>query len=276
MDPLPDPSCTPGAINPQVTQANIGSTICRSGYASNIRPPEAVTEAEKQASARAYSYTGPFQTAEYDHLIPLEVGGDPNAASNLWVEPNDRPGATTTSNSKDVLENRLNSLVCAGEVSLSVAQQAIASNWVSAYAKYVGSQSPSSGQSATPTTAPIRAATPVPTPTTGPTRTTAPPVPTTTSAPPPPPPASSCTASMSNPTPGDGGSETVNVSSNVPNTAATVTVHYKTTTHPFPFQTDSSGNAAVTFDIGRPTVGYPVAVDVAIGAASCSTSFTPQ
>src|SRR5947209_3170748 len=29
---LPDPHCTPGAISPAVTEANIQSTICRSGY----------------------------------------------------------------------------------------------------------------------------------------------------------------------------------------------------------------------------------------------------
>jgi hypothetical protein len=76
--PLPDSHCTPGAVNPQVSQANIGSTICRSGYTSTIRPPESVTEQEKYASAAAYGYTGSLHTAEYDHLIPLEMGGDPN------------------------------------------------------------------------------------------------------------------------------------------------------------------------------------------------------
>src|SRR5450759_5559149 len=53
-DPLPDPNCTPGAVNPQVTQGNIGSTICQSGYTSSIRPPEGVTGEEKVASAAAY------------------------------------------------------------------------------------------------------------------------------------------------------------------------------------------------------------------------------
>jgi hypothetical protein len=279
VDPLPDPRCTPGAINPLVTQANINSTICRSGYTSKIRPPEGVTEAEKAASARAYGYTGSLRTAEYDHLISLALGGDPNDSSNLWVEPNDRPGATSTSNTKDILENRLRSLICSGQVPLAETQQAIASNWVAAYAKYLGAQSPSSTQPVTATTAaPAPITAPAPTPTAAPPRTTVPPVPPVpTPAPaPPPPPASTCTASMSNPTPGDGGSETLNVSSNVPNTAGAVNVHYKTTTHPFALQTDPSGNAAITFDIGHPTVGYQVQVDVAIGAASCSTSFTPQ
>ena len=135
-DPLPDPHCTPGAINPQVNQGNISSTICQSGYTTRIRPPESVTEDEKAASAAAYSYPGSLHTAEYDHLISLELGGDPNDAANLWVEPNDRPGATSTYNSKDTLENKLNSLVCSGQITLATAQQAIATNWVLAYQKY--------------------------------------------------------------------------------------------------------------------------------------------
>ena len=134
--PLPDPHCTPGAVNPQVTQATIASTICVSGYTSSIRPPENITEPEKVASAAAYGYTGSLHTAEYDHLISLELGGDPNDPANLWVEPNDKPAATTTANSKDVLENRLHDLVCGGQLSLAVAQQAIATNWVGAYQQY--------------------------------------------------------------------------------------------------------------------------------------------
>ena len=133
---LPDLRCTPGAVNPQVTQGDIASTICVSGYTSSIRPPESVTEPEKAASAAAYGYTGPFHTAEYDHLIPLELGGDPNDAANLWVEPNDRPDATDTYNSKDVLESRLNDLVCSGRMTLTAAQQAIATDWVAAYQTY--------------------------------------------------------------------------------------------------------------------------------------------
>jgi hypothetical protein len=133
---LPDPNCTPGAINPQVTQANISSTICVSGYTESIRPPESITEPEKAASAAAYGYTGSFHTAEYDHLISLELGGDPNDPANLWVEPNDNRGATSVDNSKDVLENRLNGLVCSGQMTLAAARSAIATNWVAAYQQY--------------------------------------------------------------------------------------------------------------------------------------------
>jgi hypothetical protein len=135
-DPLPDPNCTPGAVNPRVTQGNIGSTICQSGYTSTIRPPEGVTGEEKVASAAAYGYTGSLHTAEYDHLISLELGGDPNDPSNLWVEPNDRPNAASTYNTKDGLENRLKGLVCSGQLTLVAAQRAIATDWVAAYQQY--------------------------------------------------------------------------------------------------------------------------------------------
>ncbi len=134
--PLPDPRCTPGALNPLVTQGTIGSTICSPGYSSSIRPPESVTEPEKIASAAAYGYQGPLHTAEYDHLVPLELGGDPNDPANLWVEPNDRAGADSTYNSKDVLENTLHRLVCSGQLTLATAQVAIAADWVAAFQQY--------------------------------------------------------------------------------------------------------------------------------------------
>jgi hypothetical protein len=119
-----------------VTQSDISSTICSEGFTETIRPPESITEQEKIGSAAAYGYTGSFRTAEYDHLIPLELGGDPNDPANLWVEPNDRPGAVSTDNSKDTLEATLNRLVCSGQMTLDAARQAIASNWVATYQRY--------------------------------------------------------------------------------------------------------------------------------------------
>jgi hypothetical protein len=88
----------------------------------------------------------------------------------------------------------------------------------------------------------------------------------------------SCTASVSNPTPGQGGSETVSVTSSVPNAGVTVTAHYKTTDSTFTGQTDGTGNGSVTFSIGNPTSGFTVVVDVNVGGgqATCQTSFTPQ
>ena len=129
--PLPDPHCTPGATNPAVTPATIASTICRSGYSSSIRPPESITGPEKRLNAAAYNYRLPLSWGEYDHLIPLELGGDPNDPRNLWVEP-PSPGHSPNAgvyNPKDGVENVAHSLVCAHRLALRVAQAWIASNW---------------------------------------------------------------------------------------------------------------------------------------------------
>ncbi|MFI1769142.1 hypothetical protein ACH41H_44920 [Streptomyces sp. NPDC020800] len=137
-EPLEDPKCTPGALSPAVTQANLGSTICRKGgYTKNIRPPESVTRKEKAANAASYGYKGSFGDAEYDHLISLQLGGDPNDYRNLWVEPADpghKPGSGVN-NLKDPVETKLHTAVCSGKVTLKAAQQAIVSDWTTALSR---------------------------------------------------------------------------------------------------------------------------------------------
>lgn len=125
---LPDPRCTPGGIDPAVTQADIQSTICTSGYTRTIRPPEAQTEAFKFNEAYAAYGIASGTTTELDHLVPLELGGD-NAAANLWPEVPPAP------NPKDTVENALNAAVCSGRVTLASAQQAIAQDWQTAAAR---------------------------------------------------------------------------------------------------------------------------------------------
>jgi hypothetical protein len=123
----PDPRCTPGAIDPAVRQSNLNATICRSGYTRTVRPPESITSREKRASMAAYGDGSSTSDYEYDHLVPLELGGAPNDARNLWPEPGGAP------NPKDGLENRLHRLVCAGSLRLSTAQRLIARDWVGLY-----------------------------------------------------------------------------------------------------------------------------------------------
>jgi hypothetical protein len=124
LDSRPDPRCTPGAINPAVTPATIARTICVRGWTARVRPPEGVTEAEKRASLAAYGDHGPLRDYEYDHLIPLELGGAVNDPRNLWPQPGASP------NPKDAVEERLREAVCDGALSLSRAQTQIARNWV--------------------------------------------------------------------------------------------------------------------------------------------------
>jgi hypothetical protein len=123
----PDPHCTPGALNPAVTQASIHRTICRSGYSSRIRPRTSVTGPEKLASIRAYGFHQSPSNYEYDHLISLELGGAANDSRNLWPENGASP------NPKDKVENYLHARVCDGRVSLPRAQRIIALDWVAFY-----------------------------------------------------------------------------------------------------------------------------------------------
>ena len=125
---LPDPRCTPGSIDPAVTQADIGSTICRSGYTKTVRPPESQTEAFKFDVAYPAYGTPSSEKTELDHLVPLELGGS-NDATNLW------PEYPPTPNPKDKVEDALNHAVCDGRVKLAAAQQAIASDWMTAEKK---------------------------------------------------------------------------------------------------------------------------------------------
>ncbi|GAA1998261.1 hypothetical protein GCM10009838_74420 [Catenulispora subtropica] len=128
--PLPDAACTPGATNPQVTQANINDTICKSGWTATIRPPVGYTDKLKSDGIRAYGYSNTSASAyEEDHLISLELGGAPSDPKNLWPEPGGSP------NAKDKVENDLNRAVCGGKVKLADAQQAIASDWTGAERK---------------------------------------------------------------------------------------------------------------------------------------------
>ncbi len=120
----PDPSCTPGALNPAVRQSTIDRTICVSGWTDRVRPPESVTEQEKAASIVSYAEPGSLGDYEYDHFVPLELGGATNDPRNLWPEPGESP------NPKDAVEDELNHEVCDGQISLSHAQHEIVSNWV--------------------------------------------------------------------------------------------------------------------------------------------------
>jgi hypothetical protein len=141
---LPDPRCTPGAVNPDVTPATIGQTICVSGWTSTVRPSESVTHDEKLASMAAYADAGSSSTYEYDHLVPLELGGAVNDPHNLWPEPGGVP------NPKDPVENALHRAVCSNQMPLRQAQHIIATDW----RRYAASARSTRFATTTTTTAP--------------------------------------------------------------------------------------------------------------------------
>jgi hypothetical protein len=128
--PLPDPYCTPGSYNPDVTQSTIHSTICVSGWTATVRPSTTYTNALKAQGISDYGYSDTnMSDYEEDHLVPLELGGAPSDPGNLWPEP--RYGSKTAT-SKDGVETKLKNAVCNGTVTLSSARSAIRNNWTTA------------------------------------------------------------------------------------------------------------------------------------------------
>ena len=137
-DALPNPSLTPGALNPAVSQADIDETICVRGYSRSIRPPENYTERLKREQIREYGYKDhKLWHYEEDHLVALSAGGSPTSPENLWPQPHDVVGGWG-SFAKDRLETRLHWLVCHRGIPLATAQRALASDWIAAYQRYIG------------------------------------------------------------------------------------------------------------------------------------------
>jgi hypothetical protein len=125
---LPDPACTPGALNQSVTQASIGSTICKRGWTATVRPPTSYTEPLKIRQIAQYGYADTrVSDYEEDHFLPLELGGSPTSPLNLWPEPH--AGGTIGSAAKDRVENAARAAVCAGRVTLATAQHQMLTDW---------------------------------------------------------------------------------------------------------------------------------------------------
>ena len=120
--PEPDPRCTPGALNPAVTEGTLDATLCRpGGYTDSVRPPRSYTDELKPRFMAAYGVDSePLGDYELDHLVPLGLGGAASDPRNLWPQPEFGPDSAAEKND---LAGALNQAVCAGEISLAAAQR---------------------------------------------------------------------------------------------------------------------------------------------------------
>jgi hypothetical protein len=88
-DIYPELTITPGVAAADVHQDNIQTTICVSGFTKPPRrPSSSYTDRLKLQGFDQYGLSdrkkGDYQE---DHLISLELGGDPKDPKNLWPEP---------------------------------------------------------------------------------------------------------------------------------------------------------------------------------------------
>ena len=130
--PVPDPKCTPGAINPTLTV-----TILRDPAFRTTCVRDNATSAQQKASTYG-SYNVPhpqdnrgvMQTCELDHLVSLELGGA-DTLDNIWPQcgPNGVVLRERYFKQKDMVENYLASQVRGGQMKLKDAQDGIASDW---------------------------------------------------------------------------------------------------------------------------------------------------
>jgi hypothetical protein len=106
LGPNPDRQCSPGAFYRKLTKPVICGKSFRTGTVRFVPQSEKfAVERAYRLPARAYG-----STLEIDHIVSLELGGS-NDIAILYPE---RALAHPGYHVKDVLENKLHALVCAG------------------------------------------------------------------------------------------------------------------------------------------------------------------
>jgi len=129
---LPDPACTPGAVNPTITtdvlQDSSFRTACVRGHASS--PADKNQTYVNYGISHPDHNTGQTQTCELDHLISLELGGA-DTVDNIWPQcgPDNVALSERYFKRKDSVENFLAKQVRDGKMSLADAQKGIAEDW---------------------------------------------------------------------------------------------------------------------------------------------------
>jgi hypothetical protein len=124
------------AFTPGNVLTTVSLEFCQPGWAGKHRN---VTQLKKSKVYKEYNVTN-FEGycecpegCEIDHLIPLEIGGS-NEITNLWPQPF---CGDWNAHTKDILETKLHNLICSNKLDTQVAQNAIATDWIQAYNKYV-------------------------------------------------------------------------------------------------------------------------------------------
>jgi hypothetical protein len=130
--PVPDPNCTPGAINPTLT-----IEVLRDARFTTRCVRDAATQEEEKATTYEWyrlkhpsNNSGDNQICELDHLISLELGGA-DTLDNIWPQCGPSGVALPQRNfkEKDTVENFLAREVREGRMDLSTAQNGIATDW---------------------------------------------------------------------------------------------------------------------------------------------------
>jgi hypothetical protein len=122
-------------MTPGVVAVADVTTLCNPDYVDGFR--RHVGKKLRDQIFHAYGiYDRDRSEFELDRLLPVELGGSPDDPKNLW--PQSRVIEPWNAGVKNRLEDVLHKKLCAGEIPLSEAQNAILADWIGAYVKYVG------------------------------------------------------------------------------------------------------------------------------------------
>ena len=132
LDDVPNRLLTPGA-----TRKATAADVCAAARDEVIAPVSAAVRAQVLAE---YGIHGLHRRDyEVDYLITPGLGGTDDV-HNLWPEPY---GATEwNAHVKDSLEEHLHEMVCAHQINLQTAQNALAGDWIEAYKTYFHTDRP--------------------------------------------------------------------------------------------------------------------------------------
>jgi hypothetical protein len=130
--PLPNRTCTPGAVNPTVTVAVLRNPEFRTSCLRGL----ATTETQKARTYARYGIphpdhnTGVMQICELDHLISLELGGA-DTIENIWPQcgPENVALIHRYFKQKDIVENFLARQVREGVLDLKEVQRGVSDDW---------------------------------------------------------------------------------------------------------------------------------------------------
>jgi hypothetical protein len=130
--PVPDPKCTPGAVNPSVTAAALRDPRFKSECVHG--DPKSADEKVKLYGAYGLGEPeknmGPTRSCELNRLIPLELGGA-NSADNIWplCGPPDVMQSARYFNDKDKVDRYLVMMVKMSRMELDAAQKGVVADW---------------------------------------------------------------------------------------------------------------------------------------------------
>ena len=132
-DTVPNVKFTPGKADPALTKQVICASTFRTTTIRNVSEKTKTLVYYQYGVINHAGYCAGPEGCEVDHLISLELGGS-NDVLNLWPQPF---VGTLNAHMKDLVENKLHTMVCNGQMPLAQAQKEISTDWVGAYKRYV-------------------------------------------------------------------------------------------------------------------------------------------